>query len=267
MPLLRHRSVRQAPPNPRILVFKCVMGLGNRLNNLINMFVLHEQYPHATIYLYWPVNNHCGASVADLFDLSGYNWIHHTTTPPRTPGEFWATTTSTTTSPWDTLTHWTSRSAIVSHAVWPYRFVSHPEMARILLSLPLQSTVTAKLQEKRTRFGDGRPIIHYRKGDLLNILRATDAAPVELERRIAARLSTIPADWRVETYTQAVPDRPCDAVIDALADLLYFSRHCDLRGYCPYSTFSSWLFVLSPRYRPNLPCFTTGVVDLILLTS
>ena len=243
------------------------MGLGNRLNNLANMFVLHERYPHAAIYLYWPVNNHCGAEVTDLFDLSGYRWIQHTATPPRTPGEFWATTTSISPSPWDTLSHWTCRHAIVSHAVWPFRFVSHPEMARIFLSLPLKQSITAALNTKCARFGEGRPIVHYRKGDLLNILRTTDAVSADIEARISARLATLPASWHVETYAQAIPDRPCNAVIDALVDLLYFSRHCDLRGYCPYSTFSSWLFILSPHYRPDLPCFTTGVVDLILLTS
>lgn len=240
------------------------MGLGNRLNNLMNMFFLHEQFPHTQIYLVWPINNHCGAPLTDLVDLSAHTWIHHTLVPPRTSGEFWATTSSIAPTPWDTLAHWTARPAIVSHAVWPYRFVPHAFLARTLLSLPLADPVTTALQGKRTRFGEGRPIVHYRKGDLLRILIDTAAAPPDTEARISAKLATLPSEWRLDAYTQAVPDRPRDAIIDALADLLYFSRHCDLRGYCPYSTFSSWIFVLSPRYRPDLPCFTTAVVDLVL---
>lgn len=251
--------------NPRTIVFKCVMGLGNRLNNLINMFVLHEHYPNAQIYLLWPINNHCGASVTDLFDLSGFSWIKITDSPPVTPGEFFATTTSTTSSPWDTVSHWTIRPAIVSHAVWPFKFISHSTMTRIFLSLPLKSEPQKAIQSLISLGGEQRSIIHFRKGDLLKILINTEATTSDIETRINSKLEGVPKDWLIQSYAQDVPKRPKDATIQALAELIYYSKHCDLRGYCPYSTFSSWLFILSPNYTPTLPCFTTGVVDLILI--
>ena len=259
--IIRHRQSTPTPtpttPNPRMLIFKCSNGLGNRLNNLMNMFYLHAQYPSATIYLIWNVNNHCGAPITDLFDLSGFHWINQGRPPPYRDA-FYATTSSIAPSPWDAIEHWRSRPVIESHAYIPFRFVTPQFMIDTFHSLQLTPAIQNQIRHLCSTRGINRPIVHYRQGDLLRLLDSSGGD-------IAARLAAIPSEWQIHTYTQDVPDRPCDAVLNAMAELLYFARHCDLRGYSPYSTFSSWIFLLSPRFTADKPIMKTAIVDVIFL--
>lgn len=272
MPIIirRHRPppVQQrrtpTPTNPRILIFKCANGLGNRLNNLMNMFCLHTHYPQAAIYVIWTPDHHCGCALSDLFDLSGFHWINQSP-PPVHRDAFYATSSSFGATPWDSLDYWRSRPIIVSHSSLPFRFVTPQFMIDTFSSLPLTATVQQKIVDLCSTRGIGRPLIHYRQGDLLRLLCDSSDSYVEFTRRIADRLASVSPSWQLRSYNQLIPDRPREAVIIALAEMLYFARHCDLRGYCSYSTFSSWVYLLSPKFRSDRPFMTTAVVDLILL--
>ena len=67
-------------------------------------------------------------------------------------------------------------------------------------------------------------------------------------------------------YSADIVNRPAQDVIRALGELYYYSGHCKVKGYCPYSWFSSWVFLLSKQYSKEYPIFNADILELILVT-
>lgn len=239
-------------------VFRCINGFGNKLCNLMNMFYVHEQMPQAEILLDWVINEHCRLDIADIIDISPYPWIKRAAGRRPPPGELWASTSVEPTR-WDSLEEWKRHRSLVSISFHLYRFV------------PLvfcRSTFAAfrfhpQILERMTARGPGRPVVHVRGGDLQRLLEADDPA---IGDRLRTTLASLDPSLSVTTYSAEALERGPDQIREAVADLLWLSRVATLRGYCPYSHFSSWAFLLSSQWDPTRPLFDYRKTHLELLT-
>lgn len=254
-------------------VFKCMHGLGNRLCNIMNMFYIHQKYPQTQIFLLWIENEHCRSKLTDLFDFSGdsYKWIldpreyHRKLFPKHRRQELWASTSNRCRTRWDNIDEWAKHAALVSVSFHLYQFVSCDFCIQTFQSFRVRESVTSLLQEKIRRFGVGRELIHVRTGDLLVLLKHENAS---VESNIQAKKKVLCDKYpnhMVFDYNQLVVNRDHTHMIDSLSDLLFFSKHCALRAYSPYSWFSSWVYLLSPCFDAKHPIFDTYIVDIVEL--
>jgi len=252
-----------------IFVFKCMTGLGNRLCNLFNMFYLHKIYPSAEIYLIWSINNHCGAKLDELIDMTQYRWI-------RTEGEYmskvyprfrnimlYAYTCKRERTRWDNPDEWGRHQLVVSVPNTLYSFIPHEFCVETYNAFSLTVGVAAAVQATISRYGINRELIHFRTGDLLKIL---DDNKESHKARLVERFTTIKAQFpaaAVVEYTQMIVDRPAVAVIEAFAELVFYTKHCRIVAYTPYSWFSSLVIFLNSGYRAGLPVFDSDILDII----
>ncbi len=238
----------QRRPSPQqTFVFRCINGFGNKLCNVMNMFYVHEQIPHAEILLDWVVNEHCQLDSAERIDLTPYPWIKKAAGRRPPPGELWACTSVEPTR-WDSLEEWKRHRSLVSISFHLYRFVPlefcRQTFAAFKFSAAIQDCVAAR--------GPGNPIVHVRGGDLQRLLEES-VDPTVSERLRTTIAALDPA--HVAQYTADTLQRGPDQIREAVADLLWMSRACEIRGYCPYSHFSSWIFLLSAQWNPQKPIF------------
>jgi hypothetical protein len=248
-----------------IYVFKCIAGLGNRLCNLMNMFYLHSVYPDAKIYIVWLINNHCGAALSDLIDLSEHKWIlpeseYRLSVYPRLHrAELYSISSLHFRTRWDKISTWTKHPIIVSVSHHLYEFVPLTFCLTMFATFKFSRAVNENVLEKISKYGTGCPIIHFRQGDLLKLLGSESSD--FLSEKYRTILSQYP-NALTSTYNQMIPDRPASQVVDSLGDLLFFAKHCNVVAYCPYSWFSSWVFLLSPKFRIGLPIFDGDLADI-----
>lgn len=241
-----------------IFVFRCITGLGNRLCNLMNMFYLHSVYPDAKVYIVWLINNHCGAKLSDLIDLSEHKWIlpeseyYGSVYPRYRHAELYSISSLHFRTRWDKIGEWTKHPVIVSVSHHLYEFVPLTFCLTMFATFKFSRAVSENLLSKISKYGVGHPIIHFRQGDLLKLLGGE--AATEIVEKYKTILSQYP-DALTSTYNQMIPDRPACSVVDSLGDLLFFAKHCNVVAYCPYSWFSSWVFLLSSKFRMGLPIF------------
>jgi len=114
-------------------------------------------------------------------------------------------------------------------------------------------------------YGDNRDLIHFRTGDLLKILDDNkESHKARLTERFIAIKTQFPTAAIVE-YTQMAVDRPALAVIQAFAELVFYTKHCKIIAYTPYSWFSSLVIFLNSGYRAELPVFDSDALDIILV--
>jgi hypothetical protein len=228
----------------------------------MNMFYIHSVAPSATYYLHWVVDHHCGADIHELLDLSECTWIRPVTGLRRCPGELWASTSISNRTRWDNLDKWTCHSRIVSISFHLYAFVPLTFCRDTFLQLKRREPVLRAIQEKQAGPWAGRPFISVRKGDLLHVLQTMESDPM-IEQRITDALATSP--YSAYIYDQKIVNRGRDQVIDAMADLIFLSQYADIRGYCPYSWFSSWIYLLSPKFSSANPVFDFRVHDVVFV--
>lgn len=257
-------------------VFRCLNGFGNKLCNLMNMFYIHDQIPQATILLDWVMNEHCQLDIADIIDLTPYPWIRRADgrrPPPgelarRTaaglytsyavPGELWASTSVEPTR-WDSLEEWKRHRSLVSISFHLYRFVPMDFCRQTFAAFKFHPAILARMAAR----GPGRPLVHVRSGDLQRLIEnSVDPTVGERLRTTIAGLDPLV----VSQYTADTLQRGPDQIREAVADLLWMSRVCTIRGYCPYSHFSSWVFVLSAQWNPQKPIFDYRKAHLEMLT-
>ena len=254
-------------------VFKCIHGLGNRLCNIMNMFYIHKVYPNRKIFLIWSENEHCNIPLKELFDFSdpSNNWIqapaeyHKKLFPRFRSKELYASTSKHARTKWDNIEEWSKHPALVSISFHLYEFVSYEFCIQTFQRFLLQTAVQENVQSKIKTYGLGREIIHVRKGDLLTLLQCDNET---IEQTICAKVNSLrqryPNHSMIE-YDQLIVNRTSNHVIDSLGDLMYFSKHCKLKAYSPYSWFSSWIYLLSPEFDANNPIFDPKYHDILEL--
>jgi len=231
----------------------------------MNMFYLHSVYPDAAIYIVWLINNHCGAKLSDLIDLSEHKWIlpesdYYASVYPRYRHvELYSISSLHFRSCWYKICKFVKYLIILSVSHHLYEFVPLAFCLTVFATFKFSRAVNDNLVAKISKYGSGRPIIHFRQGDLLKLLGME--VSVEIVEKYKTILAKYP-DALTCTYNQMVPDRPACQVVDSLGDLLFFSKHCNVVAYCPYSWFSSWIFLLSSKFRMGLPIFDADFVDI-----
>ena len=240
-------------------VFKCNMGLGNKLCNLMNMFYIHSIFPY---YLHWVVDHHCGADIHEILDLSEFTWIRPMSELRPRSGDLWASTSISNRTRWDHLAEWSKHRRIVSISFHLFAFVPLTFCRDTFLHLKRREPVLLSIQAKQAGPWAGRAFISVRKGDLLQLLQTMESDPA-IEQRMTEALAKSP--YPAYIYDQMVVNRGRDQVIDAMADLIFLSQHADIRGYCPYSWFSSWIYLLSPRFSSANPVFDVRVHDIVFV--
>lgn len=249
-----------------IFIFKFISGLGNRLCNLMNMFYIHTIYPHATYYVLWLENHHCGANVSDLLDLSEYSWIRYdydTIRPRYKAIELYAHTSIQQRTRWDTLDEWKKHPAIVSTTHHLYLFVPLSFCQSMFATLKYTPSVRTGVQANIAKYGLNRNICHFRKGDLLRLLDAE----VKCYDRLVSKVKRIQETQDVLTieYNKLEVVRPRDTVIESFSDMLFFAYHCNVIAFSPYSWFSSWIYLLNKKYSPEIPVFNYTIIDIITI--
>jgi len=249
-------------------VFNFTSGFGNRLCNLINLFYIHEMFPDATIYMNWRQNNHCNISIHDIFNLSEYTYIrssdeyYNNESNPRSL-ELWATTSTNERTRWDNIEEWGKHDCIVSVSIHLYSFVTPEYCIKTFNRFILKEAITTLVAQKQLQYGCGKRCIHFRNGDFLNYLQSSDKTIHLLEK-----IKTLKDTYAIVEYDQMDVDRQYNDMLDSISDLIFLSKYTTIVGYCPYSHFSSWIFLLSSSFVNNNvthPIFNYNVVDIILL--
>lgn len=248
--------------------FKCIGGLGNRLCNIMNMFAIHEYYPELPIYLIWLENNHCNIPFKELFSIQ-YDWILDGKSLKNNNTELWATTSIIERTRWDNIQEWAKHPYLVSVSFHLYSFVTYDFCRLKFNELQPSRKVLDNLQHKIDLYGINLPLIHFRSGDLLQLLRQNEEnwqnSNVDITY-IKALKDKYPNCIYAEYNIQNV-DRSSDHMIDSLGDLLFFSKYCNVIAYCPYSWFSSWIFLLSDQYKYTKKIFNSRLSEIVFIEN
>jgi len=251
------------------IVFKFLLGFGNRLCNLMNLFYIHDKYPNALIYINWIKNKHCDICINDVFDMSKYKYIMPYETYCRTrnkASELWATTSVNDRTRWDNIDEWGKHSCIVSVSFNLYSFVTPEYCIKMFNSLVFKEPINTMVSHKITKHGFHQKYIHFRNGDLTKVLYECESPEkvTQLREKVSIFRNC------VFEYNQICVDRDTTHMLHSISDLIFLSKHSIIIGYCPYSHFSSWVFILSSSFINNVekyPVFNYKVIDVVLLTD
>ena len=256
------------------ILFKFILGCGNRLCNLMNMFYIHEKYPNALIYINWVKNKHCDISIHDVFDLSQYKYIrtadeyHNNVFSKYRSSELWATTSVNERTRWDNIDEWKKHFCIVSVSYNLYSFVTNEYCIKKFNSLIFKENINTLVANKILKYGNGQKYIHFRNGDMINLLSKTESSEkVDILLEKVKNLNNN-NKFVIFEYNQCIIDRKYNDMLESISDLIFLSKYTTIIGYCPYSHFSSWVFLLSSNFINNkelYPIFNYKVIDIILL--
>ena len=264
------------------IVFKFNFGFGNRLCNLMNLFYIHEKYPNALIYINWIINDHCNIPLNDIIDLTKHDFIlpYDKYDSNNKSSEIWASTSTNNRSKWDNIEEWVNHNNIVSVAFHMYSFVSNDYCKNIFNNvITFKETINTIVSNKIKAHGSGNRIIHFRGGDLIKILSENESTDkinnlMQKKEQLHPRTSEtsnsiVKGDNILYEYNQTDVNRTHDKMLESIAELIYLSKHNCIIGYCPYSHFSSWVFLLSSNFIDNqttYPIFNSKIIDIILLS-
>lgn len=255
------------------ILFKFIHGFGNRLCNLMNMFYIHEKYPETLIFINWVINNHCGIHINDIIDLKEHSFIlsyddyEKNKSAKDNTLEIWASTSANEITKWDNIEEWKKHKYIVSVSFHLYSFVTTEYCRNIFNScLVFKEDITNIVKTKTVKYGVNKKIIHFRNGDLLHLLSINES--LDNVNSIIEKVELLNKDYFLFEYNQFKVDRNYNDVLESIADLIYLSKYNNVIGYCPYSHFSSWIFVLSSNFIDNnqkYPIFNYKIIDIIVL--
>lgn len=254
------------------ILFKFILGFGNRLCNLMNMFYIHEKYPNALIYINWIKNKHCDISIDDIFDLTNYKYIlsseeyNNNIFCKYKSSELWATTSVNERTRWDNIDEWDKHNCIVSVSYNLYSFVTTEYCIKIFNNLIFKETINTLVANKIQKYGIDQKYIHFRNGDIINLLSKTESS--EKVVNLLEKVKNLNNNFIIFEYNQLYIDRKYNDMLDSISDLIFLSKYTTIIGYCPYSHFSSWVFILSSNFIDNkelYPIFNYKIIDIILL--
>jgi hypothetical protein len=248
------------------IVFKFNSGFGNRLCNLMNLFYIHQHFPNASIYINWVVNHHCNIQLNDILDLKKCSFILPYDKYKNIGSQSWASSSNTHDTKWDNLEEWRKHTNIVSVSFHLYSFVPPEYCRRVFDMLTFTDQIHNCVSSKINTYGCGKNIIHFRGGDLITLLSENESkSKVQSVMDKIEKLKREP-NKIVHEYNQFTVNRQYNDMIESISDLIYLSKHNIVVGYCPYSHFSSWIFVLSSTFinNPNLyPIFNYKIIDIV----
>ena len=156
---------------------------------------------------------------------------------------------------------------IVSVSFHLYSFVTTEYCRNIFNNcLVFKEDITNIVKTKTVKYGVNKKIIHFRNGDLLHLLSINES--LDNVNSIIEKVELLNKDYFLFEYNQFKVDRNYNDVLESIADLIYLSKYNNVIGYCPYSHFSSWIFVLSSNFIDNnqkYPIFNYKIIDIIVL--
>lgn len=233
----------------KVIIFRFIAGFGNRLCNLINMIHLHNVFPKAKIYVEWNINNHCGIQLDRIIDLTEFDYINYNY--KYVGGETYASTSNVSRTKWDNIQNWKQVDVIVSVSFYLYSFVSYSETIQTFDNLPFNDEIITLVNQKCEQCGSDKNIIHFRGGDLLKLLQDNEHdGSHSIKEHIMQEIAKH-KDCEMFNYEQAIVDRSSEDVLNSIADLIYLAKCNIIKGYCPYSHFSSWIYLLSDQFVDN----------------
>lgn len=229
-------------------------------------------YPNALIYINWIKNKHCNISINDIFYLEECNFIlsadeyYNNIFPKYKKLELWATTSVNERTKWDNIDEWEKHMCIVSVSFNLYSFVTNDYCIKIFNKLIFKENINLLVNNKLIKYGNHQKYIHFRNGDIINLLSKNES--VEKVNHLIEKVNFLKKNFTIFEYDQFYVDRNYDHMLESISDLIFLSKYTTIIGYCPYSYFSSWVFLLSSNFIDNkeiYPIFNYKIIDIILL--
>lgn len=226
------------------IIFKFIAGFGNRLCNLINMMYIHEIFPKADIYVEWLTNNHCNIPFDNIIDKNQFHYIKYNY--PYKGRELYASTSTTYRTAWDYISKWDNHDVIVSVSFHLYLFVPYKKARQYFSTIKFSNYINDMVKLKINKNGKDNRIIHFRGGDLLKLIEENESIPgISDKLKNIVEYIKLQKNCSVYSYDKMIVDRNSDDISNAIADLIYISKYNKVIAYCPYSHFSSWIYLLS----------------------
>jgi hypothetical protein len=147
-----------------------------------------------------------------------------------------------------------------------FLFVTNEYCINVFNNLALRETINTIINNKVLQFGINNKYIHFRNGDLVKLLSETESS--EKVDFLIEKAKTLQKDYNIFEYKQDIVERNHNDLLEAVADLVFLSKYNIILGYCPYSHFSSWIFLLSSSFIDNkekYPIFNYKVIDIVLI--
>ncbi|VBB18137.1 hypothetical protein YASMINEVIRUS_600 [Yasminevirus sp. GU-2018] len=166
----------------RIMVC-CCAGLGNKINNLINLYHLQEKYKNsAEYYIEWVPDNHCDVNIHDVIDVKRTFEYNVTVFNSREFGNRvkycnnvrWASTSSKEKTVWDDFDNWSKFNTVVSTSFTIFRFCAIDTVRYFLQERLKWSAHVNELVEKNKsiyNITDKTIGVHLRFGDLFEVVK------------------------------------------------------------------------------------------------
>ena len=256
------------------IVFIFNSGFGNRLCNLMNMFYIHEKYPNSLIYMKWNINHHCNISIENIIDLNNHSFIlsydkYYNKSQTNISSQIWATSSTNDRTKWDNINEWGNHKNIVSVSFYLYSFVTYEYCKNIFNNvIKFKETINNSVLDKINKYGCGNNIIHFRGGDLIKILSENESEEkVNILINKIEKIKNNKNNIILYEYNEFIVNRNHNDVLESISDLIYLSKHNTIVGYCPYSHFSSWIFLLSSNFiddKNKYPIFNYKFIDILL---
>ena len=259
------------------VIISCNCGLGNRINNLVNLYFLQKVYKSSVKYFVcWKTNNHCRIGLEDLIDTRNtfeypVTIIVDTKTQSFTGNTVMWASTDKWGSRWDNINYWAKYEIVMSVSFRFFRFCD-VENTRIFLQKKIKwnSNINDVVDKNLKLYDINQNMhgLHYRLGDLYNL---TNDFYADSEKSISTEhifqvLNDIIAQYdRILVFgdcdvTRQIllrdndnivvrqtehpvligkyeVERSKESICDACVDLVLLSK-LKLVSYMPYSTFS-----------------------------
>ena len=255
-------------------IFRCVSGFGNKINNIINLFYFYDRYQGGIFYIDWVTNNHFSATFESIYDSSSYNRIHLLKDPPSLsiygPGHTWAHTTLKTSTKWDDIKEWDtiylnhSSQFIVSTSYLLYDFIPLDFARKVIQErLVLHLEYQEKIKDSIATIPKDSFIIHMRFGDLIRIYddekgtlwNTIQSDANEKIQSLEMKFKNIPFQKYIFQNDQGkIANRDRNMIQQTIIDF-YTIIAFPIAIYCPFSTFSSLMFIACQNFDPSLPLF------------
>lgn len=221
------------------------------------------------------MNNHCDILIDDIFDLKEHTFIlsfdkNYNKNSSNISSQVWASSSLNDKTKWDNLDEWKKHKNIVSVSFNLYSFVSIEYCRNIFNNvIKFKETINNSVSAKIIKYCCGNKIIYFRGGDLIKLLYDNESVDKVncIEEKIK-KIKNIKNDVILHEYNQYNVNRKYDYMLDSISDLIYLSKYNTIVGYCPYSHFSSWIFLLSSNFIDDqnaYPIFNYKFIDIILI--
>lgn len=164
------------------ILFCCAGGLGNRMNNLINLYFLQLRYKNnANYYVQWIEDNHCSIGVDEIFDVKSsfdyevkiFKTKNEGDTIKHARGVRWASTSTLESTQWDDINNWGKYNHVTSISHILFRFCTIDNVRFFLQKkLTWMKSIIEMVDTYMMKYNITYDTIsmHFRFGDLFEVL-------------------------------------------------------------------------------------------------